>query len=166
MGPKLSSTLVAAASTCSGSATSVGRTSALPPSSSTSRRAPSNPSRPRASRPMWAPRLAKARTMARPTPAEAPVTTTTSGVLACILLCSFLLRRGLSGLALVPLLVVQWRQAPQRRLHLSLNHLDVLAVHLLNHRFRSAMGHRDVQAALPNRNTSQFQAGQPLRQPR
>src|SRR5437764_242255 len=75
IGPKISSTLAAAASTWSASATSVGRTSALPPSSSTSRRAPSNPACPRATRPRWAPRLAKARAMARPTPAEAPVTT-------------------------------------------------------------------------------------------
>src|SRR5947207_1611773 len=103
--------------------------------------------------------------MARPTPAEAPVTTTTSGILACILLCSFLLRRGMSRLALVPLLVVQWWQAPEWSRHRPLDHLDMLAVHPLNHRFCAAAGHRDVQAALSESDAPQLQSGQPLRQP-
>jgi len=76
--PSSRSTL-SAASTASASETSVGIASALPPASSTSRLAPSSPSRPRARRPTWAPSPAKARTVARPTPAEAPVTTTTRG---------------------------------------------------------------------------------------
>src|SRR5262245_24749347 len=81
IGPNSRSTASAAASTASGSAMSVGRTRALPPASSTSRRAPSNPSRPRANSPILAPRFANARTVARPTPADAPVITTTSGSL-------------------------------------------------------------------------------------
>ena len=61
---------------------SVGRTKPRPPSSSTSRWAASSPARPRASRPMEAPWRAKACAVARPTPADAPVMTTTS---ACFL---------------------------------------------------------------------------------
>ena len=46
---------------------------------STSRRAPSSPSIPRAISPTEAPCFANSRTVARPTPADAPVITTTSG---------------------------------------------------------------------------------------
>src|SRR5690606_36088849 len=60
-------------------ATSVGMTMARPPSASTSRRAPSSPSHPRASRATLSPWRAKARAAARPTPADAPVITTTRG---------------------------------------------------------------------------------------
>ena len=78
IGPNAASTSLAAASTESASATSSGRVSALPPSASTSLAVASSPSLPRAISPMLAPSRAKARTAARPTPAEAPVTTTTS----------------------------------------------------------------------------------------
>src|SRR5215217_7633152 len=84
MGPRSSSVLSAAASTASASETSVRTTSALPPAGSTSVLAPSSPSRPRARRPTRAPRLAKATAVARPTPAEAPVITTSSGVPFCL----------------------------------------------------------------------------------
>src|SRR5437773_3506951 len=57
---------------------STGKTSALPPSSSTSFSAPFNPSRPRAIKPIRAPCCANLRAVARPTPADAPVITTTS----------------------------------------------------------------------------------------
>src|SRR5581483_1099448 len=57
---------------------STGRTNALPPAASTSRRAPSRPSSPRAINPIEAPRRANSRAVARPTPADAPVMTTTS----------------------------------------------------------------------------------------
>src|SRR5205085_7672349 len=53
-------------------------TSARPPRASTSARAASRRSRPRAIRPMRAPASAKRCAMARPSPAEAPVMTTTS----------------------------------------------------------------------------------------
>src|SRR5918999_1157581 len=82
IGPNLSSTAAADASTWSASATSVGRTRAWPPAASTSRRVPSSPSCPRASNPMCAPCRANAWAVARPTPAEAPVMTTTLGVWA------------------------------------------------------------------------------------
>src|SRR3954454_7629545 len=75
MGPSSCSARCAAASTWSGSATSVGMGRPVPPASSTSRRAPFKPSSPRASRAMRAPRAPKARAVARPTPALAPVTT-------------------------------------------------------------------------------------------
>jgi hypothetical protein len=52
----------------------------LPPAFSISLRAPSKPSRPRATNPIFAPRWAKARAVARPTPADAPVITTTSAL--------------------------------------------------------------------------------------
>src|SRR5712691_8945413 len=78
MGPSASSALAAAASTSSALATSAGRISERPPSASTSLAALSRPSRPLAMSPIAAPRLANARTVARPTPEEAPVTTTTS----------------------------------------------------------------------------------------
>src|SRR5205823_7863977 len=52
--------------------------SAFPPIFSTSFRAPSNPSTPRAIRPMRAPSFANLCAVARPTPADAPVITTTS----------------------------------------------------------------------------------------
>jgi hypothetical protein len=77
-GPKAFSTDAAAASTSSASATSAGAISDFPPKASTSSAAAFSPSSPRATSPMDAPRLANARTTARPTPAEAPVTTTTS----------------------------------------------------------------------------------------
>src|SRR5512143_2121536 len=80
IGPNASSVRVAAASTCSQLATSVGSTSARPPASCTSRAAASRPSRPRATSAMCAPSRANRRTAARPTPADAPVITTTSGV--------------------------------------------------------------------------------------
>src|SRR4051794_24819006 len=86
IGPNSSSTRAAAASTASWSATSVGSTRARPPRASTSWRAFSRASRLRAIRPMWAPCSAKARTVARPTPAEAPVTTTISGFLPLLMM--------------------------------------------------------------------------------
>src|SRR3954453_5720207 len=78
IGPNASSTATAAERTASQSAKSVGRTSALPPACSTSRFASSSASRLRAIRPIWAPSCANRRTIARPIPDEAPVTTTTS----------------------------------------------------------------------------------------
>src|SRR5436305_2493886 len=86
IGPSSASTRAAAASTASLSATSVGSTRARPPRASTSWRAFSKASRLRATRPMWAPCSAKARTVARPTPAEAPVITTISGFLLLMLI--------------------------------------------------------------------------------
>src|SRR5947207_2191431 len=77
IGPKASSTAVAADCTASQSATSHGSTSGLAPACSTSRAAPSSPSRPRAIRPICAPSRANRRATARPTPADAPVMTTT-----------------------------------------------------------------------------------------
>src|SRR3954470_3600299 len=78
IGPNASSTATAADLTASQSARSAGRTSALPPACSTSRFASSSASRLRAIRPIWAPSCANRRTIARPIPDEAPVTTTTS----------------------------------------------------------------------------------------
>src|SRR5579859_6730222 len=78
IGPSSSSTCWAAASICAASATSTLSASALPPAASTSRRAPSRPSLPRAIRPTHAPCFANSLTVARPTPADAPVITTTS----------------------------------------------------------------------------------------
>src|SRR2546429_1680301 len=80
IGPNSSSTRAAASSTFSALATSTANTSALPPSCSTSLRVASSPAGPRAIKPRSAPRRAKARTVARPTPADAPVITTTSGL--------------------------------------------------------------------------------------
>src|SRR4051794_31537290 len=82
IGPNARSTSAAACSTAFSSATSSGRTMASPPSCSISRLAPSSPSSPRAISPTFAPRFPNARAVARPTPAEAPVMTTTSG--ACM----------------------------------------------------------------------------------
>src|SRR5207249_8262861 len=76
--PNSASIRAAAASTLSAPATSTGMTSAFPPSFSTSLRAPSNPSMPRAIKPMRAPSFANLCAVARPTPADAPVITTTS----------------------------------------------------------------------------------------
>src|SRR4051812_3059752 len=78
IGPSASSTDRAAASTAAASETSVGSTSARPPAFSTSRRAASRPSRSRAISAIAARSRAKRRTIARPTPEVAPVTTTTS----------------------------------------------------------------------------------------
>src|SRR5919109_3394636 len=77
MGPRSDSTRSAAVSTSPGSATSVGTDAAAPPAPSTSRTAPLRPSSPRARSPTAYPRSAKATAAARPTPADAPVTTTT-----------------------------------------------------------------------------------------
>src|SRR5437588_3997217 len=79
IGPNARSTSAAACSIAFSSATSSGKTMASPPSSSISRFAPSSPSLPRAISPTFAPRLPNARAVARPTPADAPVMTTTSG---------------------------------------------------------------------------------------
>src|SRR5438270_7598909 len=79
IGPNVRSTSSAACSTAFSSATSSGSTIASPPSSSISRFAPSSPSLPRAISPTFAPRFPNARAAARPTPADAPVMTTTSG---------------------------------------------------------------------------------------
>src|SRR3954464_9255620 len=78
VGPNFCSTVAAACSTASGSDTSSGSTSASPPNDSISRFAASSPSRPRAMSATRAPRRPNARAVARPTPAEAPVMTTTS----------------------------------------------------------------------------------------
>ena len=90
IGPNCCSALSAAASTWSGSATSVGIGSAVPPRASTSRAAPARPSSPRASRATLAPRAPKASAVARPMPPLAPVTTTTWSV------CSLLMVQFLS----------------------------------------------------------------------
>src|SRR5829696_7304518 len=82
IGPSSASTCSAARSTASASATSVGIAIPAP----TSAWAASRPSDPRASRPTLAPRSANARAAARPTPAEAPVTTTTCARLPLSLL--------------------------------------------------------------------------------
>src|SRR2546423_3139785 len=78
IGPSSSSAACAAASTWSASATSVGRTRALAPSSSTSVAAPSSPASPRARSAILAPSCANRRAVARPIPPEAPVMRTTS----------------------------------------------------------------------------------------
>src|SRR3954447_24919237 len=78
IGPNASSTAAAADRTASQSARSAGRTSALPPACSTSRLASSSASRLRAISPIRAPSFANRRTVARPIPDVAPVTTTTS----------------------------------------------------------------------------------------
>jgi hypothetical protein len=77
IGPHWSSTASAAASSCSQSAASTGRTGARPAASSTSRCAAARRSSPRAIRPIRAPSVGN-RTTARPTPAAAPGTTTVS----------------------------------------------------------------------------------------
>src|SRR3954449_11688497 len=77
IGPSSTSTCSAAASTAWGSATSVGIASPLPPASATSRSAPARPSSPRASKATVVPSRASSIAVARPTPADAPVTTTT-----------------------------------------------------------------------------------------
>src|SRR5437763_4935888 len=78
IGPRVRSISTAAASTASASATSSGTAWARRPASTTSRSALRRPSSPRASRPTWAPAAVNARAVARPTPAEAPETTTTA----------------------------------------------------------------------------------------
>src|SRR5690349_8664537 len=75
IGPSSASACSAAASTCVASATSVGMTSAVPPSRRTSSAAACSASSLRATSAMRAPRLANSRAVARPTPAEAPVRT-------------------------------------------------------------------------------------------
>src|SRR4051794_23325988 len=98
MGPSSRSTLCAAASTCSGSATSVRMARASPPAASISSLAPSKPSSPLASRATFAPCLPNSRAVARPTPAEAPVITTTSALLVSMrFLNSFSRSIGLAG---------------------------------------------------------------------
>src|SRR3954453_9281349 len=82
IGPSSSSAACAAASTWSASATSVGRTRALAPSSSISVAAPSSPASPRARSAILAPSCANRRAVARPIPPEAPVMTTTSSMLS------------------------------------------------------------------------------------
>src|SRR6266542_1677692 len=77
IGPSSASTRAAAASTRSKEATSTGIGSPSPPAASTSFAAASSPSRPRASNPTRAPLVPNAIAVARPTPADAPVTTTT-----------------------------------------------------------------------------------------
>lgn len=77
------STRSAAASTWAWSATSVGTAIAMPPACCTSLRAPSRPSMPRASKATRQPCLPNSTAVARPIPADAPVTTT---ILSCILL--------------------------------------------------------------------------------
>src|ERR687890_549398 len=86
MGPHRSSTAAAASSTASASDTSSGSTSASPPARRTSSAATSSASSFRAMRPSLAPRAANARTTARPTPDDAPVTTTTLGLLGPVTL--------------------------------------------------------------------------------
>src|SRR4051812_1992673 len=83
IGPSSSSTCAAAASTASASATSTPIASPRRPAASTSLAAASRPSYPRARMATSSPFSAKARTVARPTPADPPVTTTTrpSGIL-------------------------------------------------------------------------------------
>src|SRR5439155_2462352 len=75
--PSSRSTRSAASSTCQATATSVGTASALPPPRSTSFAPTCSPSSPRASSATCAPAPPKAAAAARPTPADAPVTTTT-----------------------------------------------------------------------------------------
>ena len=77
IGPSSRSTNVAARSIAAASLTSTGSAKAWPPSASTSVTAASRPSCPRASMATDAPSVAKALTAARPTPADAPVMTTT-----------------------------------------------------------------------------------------
>src|SRR5205807_2222552 len=76
-GPSASSISTAAFSTASASATSAATACARCPRSSSSCRAALSRSRPRAISPIDAPSRPNARTVARPTPADAPVTTTT-----------------------------------------------------------------------------------------
>jgi hypothetical protein len=76
IGPSSASTLPAARSTASWSATSTTIGNATPPLRSTSEAAACSPSWPRASRPTRHARRPNARAVARPIPAEAPVMTT------------------------------------------------------------------------------------------
>src|SRR3954453_10389177 len=78
IGPNASSTATPADRTASQSARSAGSTSASPPACSTSRLASSSASRLRAISAIRAPSFANRRTIARPIPEVAPVTTTTS----------------------------------------------------------------------------------------
>ncbi len=80
IGPSSASTRSAAASTASRSETSVGMASGRRPASWTSRAASPNPAGPRARSATSSPCAANARAAARPTPADAPVTTTTRPV--------------------------------------------------------------------------------------
>ena len=149
-GPNSPSTAAAAASTASGSATSVGTTRARPPSASTSRRAPSRPSRPRASRPTLAPCLANARAAARPTPAEAPVIATTLRLVGVFIM-------------MVP------RNGPARRLGMSIDphgvRPDLPAV--LPPRRPSSHGPREVEVdRRPGREPRSGQVGDVDPQPR
>src|SRR4051812_45145813 len=77
IGPSSASMRSAARSTASASATSAGATQARRPAARTSWAAAWSRSSPRAMSPTSAPRCASSRTVARPTPAEAPVTATT-----------------------------------------------------------------------------------------
>lgn len=76
-GPRVSSTHSAAARTCAASDTSTRREIAGTPASRASLSAQDKPSSPRARRARAYPRRANSRTVARPTPALAPLTTTT-----------------------------------------------------------------------------------------
>src|SRR6185437_4165270 len=78
IGPRRSSIIDAALSTSAACATSATHMSPLPPSASTSLQVACSASGSRAISPTCAPRRANARAVARPTPALAPVTTTTS----------------------------------------------------------------------------------------
>jgi ABC-type dipeptide/oligopeptide/nickel transport system ATPase component len=80
--PSSRSTRVAASSTSSKRETSVGITSAWAPTDFTSAAAPSSPARPRASRATSNPCAASAIAVARPTPADPPVTTATLASIA------------------------------------------------------------------------------------
>src|SRR5581483_5099330 len=77
IGPNSRTMRSAASSSAEASATSALQTTASPPASSISRRVDSKPSSPRAINPTFAPRFANASAVARPTPAVAPVMTTT-----------------------------------------------------------------------------------------
>src|SRR5579875_33619 len=89
MGPSSASARPAAASTSAASATSADSTKGRPPARRPSSAAVSSPAASRAMSPTSKPRSAKRRAVARPTPAEAPVTTATlrSGMLSP-LVCS------------------------------------------------------------------------------
>ena len=76
IGPTSRSTRSAAANTASASAMSTGYGYGAPPAARTSCAAPASPCSPRASSTTRSPRAANPTALARPTPAEAPVTTT------------------------------------------------------------------------------------------
>jgi hypothetical protein len=77
IGPSSRSTWSAACSTASGWLTSTGSASGVPPAARTSSAAPSSPAWPRARSATRHPSFANSLAVARPTPADAPVTTTT-----------------------------------------------------------------------------------------